>query len=101
MSEDTYIFTVEDRFSIDGRGVVLVPGIPWVGDFEISKGQAIKIIKPDLTEVDTFIKDVELIRFSRPVVPEERSAPILLPKDFNKFDIPVGSEVHLSNQESS
>lgn len=53
----TYLFSVEDRFSIEGRGTVLAPGIPRGRDIPtVRDGAKIQLRKPDLTVVNTFIK---------------------------------------------
>jgi hypothetical protein len=100
----TYLFSVEDRFAIEGRGVVLAPGIPRDLNLPgIRDGARIQLRKPDLTVVDTFIRSIEMIRYRPEVPPEKRTIPILLPKRFHKFDVPIGTEVFLhdeSNEEA-
>ena len=96
----TYLFSVEDRFSIEGRGTVLAPGIPRGRDFPaVRDGAKIQLRKPDLTVVDTYIKAIEMIRYRPDVPPEKRTTPILLPRDLHKFDIPIGTEVYLVDDE--
>jgi|GEM_PF-2681630 len=96
-----FLFTVVDHFSIEGRGVVLVPGIPHDSESRsIRKGAALRLRKPDLTEQDTQIRDLEILNY-RPNMPlEQRSTPILLPKDVHKFDVPIGTEVFLLDEET-
>lgn len=97
----TYLFSVEDRFSIDGRGTVLAPGIPRDRDLPIVRdGARIQLRKPDLTVIDTFLR-IEMIRYLPDVPPEKRTTPILLPKDIHKFDIPIGTEVYLVDDEET
>jgi len=96
----TYLFSVEDRFSIEGRGTVLAPGIPRNRDLPIVRdGARIQLRKPDLTIVDTFIKAIEMIRYRPDVPAEKRTTPILLPKDFHNHDVPIGTEVYLVDDE--
>ncbi len=95
-----FLFSVEDRFSIEGRGIVLAPGIRRNQDLPIVRdGAKIRLRKPDLTIVDTFIKAIEMIRYRPEVPPEKRTVPILLPKDFHKFDVPIGTDVYLVGDE--
>ena len=96
-----FLFTVVDRFAIEGRGVVLVPGIPHARESSaIRKGAAVRLRKPDLTQHDTEIRDLEMLNY-RPNMPlEQRSTPILLPKDIHKFDVPIGTEVYLLDEET-
>lgn len=91
-----YLFSVEDRFSIKGLGIVLAPGIPDAKNLSnIRKGSRIQLRKPDLTTIDTFIKDLEMIRRSPDVHREDCGTGVLPPQGFHKFDIPLGTEVHL------
>ena len=95
----TYLFSVEDRFSIEGRGVILVPGIPRDPGLPVVRdGARIQLRKPDLTVVDTFIRSLEMIRYRPELPPDKRTIPILLPKDFHKFDVPIGTEVFLHDE---
>jgi len=102
MNPMTYLFSVEDRFSIRGRGTVLAPGIPRNLNLPtIRDGAKIQLRKPDLTIVYTFIKAIEMIRYRPEVPPEKRTIPILLPKDIHKFDVPIGTEVYLVEDEET
>jgi len=89
-----HLFTVADRFQIEGRGCVLAPGLPIdAGSPNLRKGARIRLRTPAGTETDTFIKDLEMISYRHR--PEKISIPILLPKDITKKDVPVGTEVFL------
>ena len=95
----TYLFSVEDRFSIEGRGVILVPGIPRDPTLPIVRdGARIQLRKPDMTVIDTYIRSIEMIRHRPEVPPNKRTIPILLPKDFHKFDVPIGTKVFLHDE---
>ena len=69
-------------------GVPTEPGVP-----DVSRGDRIRLRKPNGKEIDTFIKEIEMICYRKR--PEKICIPILLPKDFTKDDIPVGTEVFL------
>ena len=95
----TFLFSVEDRFTIEKRGIILAPGIPRNVDLpNIRDGAKIQLRKPDLTIVDTFIETIEMIRFRPEVPPEKRTIPILLPENIHKFDVPIGTEVYLLDE---
>ncbi len=97
----TFLFTVEDRFTIEGRGVILTPGIPCQTNLPVVRdGARICLRRPDLSTTDTFIRSLEMIRYRPDVPSEKRTIPILLPKGFHKFDIPIGTEVFLLDEEN-
>jgi len=91
------LFTVVDTFSIDGRGIVLTPGISYKAytKFTISKGAPLRLLKPDLSTFDTEIRDLERLSYRTFKPIEEREIPILLPKEIRKDDIPIGTKVYL------
>jgi hypothetical protein len=89
-----HLFTVADRFQIEGRGCVLVPGLPTEpGSPNVRNGARIRLRTPDGRETDTFIKAIEMISYRKK--PEKICVPILLPQDITKEDVPVGTEVLL------
>ena len=89
-----HLFTVADRFQIEGRGCVLVPGLPTEpGSPDVVRGALIRLRRPDGREIDTCIKEIEMISYRKR--PEKICIPILLPKDVTKEDVPVGTEVFL------
>jgi hypothetical protein len=93
------LFTVADRFQIRGRGCVLVPGPSTeVGSPVIRVGDAIQLCTPDGRTIDTHIRGIEMINYLRK--PEKITAPILLPANLSKDDVPVGTEVLLMNSEA-
>lgn len=89
-----YLFTVTDRFSLPGRGLVIVPGIPWEGSPPIKRGAPLVLRTPLGDVIETSIRDLEFIRYM-PGRVMNRAMPVLLPKDIHKFDIPIGTEVFL------
>ena len=89
------LFTVADRFYIEGRGCVLVPGVSTDSSITgLRQGTRIRLRTPSGKEIDTFIKDLEMITH-RQEEPAKIAAPVLLPKDIAKEDVPVGTEVLL------
>jgi hypothetical protein len=89
-----HLFTVADRFQIEGRGCVLVPGFPCEpGDPNVNRGARIRLRTPTGREIDTFVKEIEMISYRKR--PEKIAAPVLLPHDITKDDVPVGTEVLL------
>jgi hypothetical protein len=89
-----HLFTVADRFQIEERGCVLVPGLPTEpGSPNVPRGARIRLRRPDGSETDTIIKEMEMISYRKR--PEKICIPILLPKDITKEDVPVGTEVFL------
>ncbi|EEF59008.1 hypothetical protein [Pedosphaera parvula] len=88
------LFIVADRFQIAGRGCVLVPGLPCEpGDPIVHRGARIRLRTPTGREIDTFVKELELISYRKR--PQKFAAPVLLPHDIMKDDVPVGTEVLL------
>ncbi len=92
-----HLFTVADRFQIEGRGCVLVPGLPTEpGSPNVVRGARIRLRTPEGKETDTLIKELELISYRKR--PEKICIPILLPSDITKDDVPIGTEVILLEQ---
>ena len=82
------LFTVEDTFLIQGRGLVPVPGITPVSDERINVGDNILIRRPDGTEFPWKIGGIEFI------TPQPKTFDVvILLKDLTKDDVPIGSEV--------
>ena len=87
-----YLFTVQDRFQIEGLGCVLVPGIPEDAP-EVTRGAKIVLRKPCGGEIQTSIKATESIRVQPR--PEKLHFPVVLPADITKEQVPNGTEVFL------
>lgn len=82
-----FLFKVDDRFMITGRGLVLTPGI----QNKMAKvGDQIKIITPDNKSIETTIRGLSLDEF--------RS--VYIGNNFSKEDVPIGSEVWLNKKYS-
>jgi len=93
LSNHPFLFTVTERFSITGRGVVIVPGIPWKGVPLVKRGDPLILRTPLADVIETSVGDVEMIHGPGPGGIE--AYPVLLPSTFHKFDIPIGTEVFL------
>ena len=88
-----FLCTVEDVFEITGRGCVLAPGISeeTPPDIKIRARDPIQLRRPDGSVVRTRIHAVEFLdRLDR-----SWCAPVLLPPEFAKSDVPIGTEIWL------
>src|SRR5262249_7031118 len=89
-----HLFTVTDRFQIEGRGCVLVPGLSCeAGDPVVRLGHRIRLRMPSGDELDTTVRGIEHIRYAK--APDKITFPILLPDNITMDHIPVGTEVLL------
>lgn len=94
ITDHLYLFTVADRFSIAGRGTVVVPGIPHSLQEPLIRRGAPLILRTPLGDImETYLQDFEMINY-REGTKRLEATPISLP-DLNKFDIPIGTEVYL------
>lgn len=104
LPELPFLFTVTDRFPLDKRGLLMMPGLPYGNIPAVRRGDPLTLRTPLGDIIETSIKELEWIRY---IPPEGRSDQnssllILLPKGIHKFDIPIGTEVFLgSNGDSS
>lgn len=90
--ELTLLFIVEDAFQITDRGCVLVPGpSAGPGGPTVRVGDPIRLVKPDGEVIDTEIRGIEML--GRRPRPKVITAPILLPLDITKEQVPVGTRV--------
>jgi hypothetical protein len=88
------LFVVTDCFQIGDRGCVLVPGLSTAaGSPVVRTGAAIQLRTPDGRVIDTHIRGIEMINYRQQ--PEKMTAPILLPPDVRKEEVPPGTEVFL------
>ena len=93
----THLFTVADCFQITGRGCVLVPGLSTdPGAPAIGRNSKIRLRTPIGAEIDTFIKDTEMITYRKK--PEKVTVPVLLPNNIAKEQVPPGTEVFLLDE---
>ena len=77
-----FLFKVQDRFFVTGRGLILVPGF---GDKKVRINDKIKIVRPDNSTIETTIKGISF----------NLDHDILVGNDLTKDDVPVGSEIWL------
>lgn len=80
-----FLFQVEERFMVTGRGLILLPGLC---DKTASINDKIKIIRPDKSIVETMIKGISF----------SLNRDILIDDSLTKDDVPIGSEVWLNNE---
>jgi hypothetical protein len=89
-----HLFTVADVFTIEGRGCVLIPGLPTEpGSPNVKRGARIRLRTPAGGVIDTSVRAIEMISYLKR--PEKICMPILLPDGIAKDDVPVGTEVLL------
>ncbi len=90
----TLLFIVEDAFQIAGRGCVLVPGPSTeAGGPVLHVGDPIRLIKPNGQAIETRIHGIEMIH--RRPSPKVITAPIALPDDITKDQVPAGTQMLL------
>jgi hypothetical protein len=80
-----HLFTVEDTFTIKGRGTVLVPGIVPEGEERFRIGDALRLRRPDGSEVEATIDGIDFFNVPHGAYP----IVIRLPKS----DVALGTEV--------
>jgi hypothetical protein len=80
-----FLFKVQDRYLISGRGLILIPGL---GDKKATIGDPIKIVKPDHTIIKTTIRGIGFNEFRD----------VLIGKDLSKEDVPIDSEIWLDKE---
>lgn len=82
------LFTVEDAFTIRGRGVILVPGIaPRPGE-RPRVGDPVVLHRPDGSRLEAEIGGLELLHTS----PDRPEIPILI-RGLSRADVPIGTQV--------
>jgi hypothetical protein len=82
------LFTVEDTFYVEGRGLVPVPGIVPQDEERFRVGDPIRLRRPDGSTLDWHIGGLEIICGAQP-----RDDVVVLLKGLRKDDLPVGTEV--------
>jgi hypothetical protein len=83
-----HLFTVEDTFLIEGRGLVPTPGIVPQGDERFRVGDPIRLKRPDGSEIEWQIGGLEFI-----CPPPRQDEVVILLKGLGKNDVPIGTEV--------
>lgn len=84
--EATLLFRVENVFQIEGRGCILLPGIPRSFHPPIRCGAALQLRRPDGTSISTSLGAFELIN-----TPKRNTA--VLVADIDKTEVPIGTDV--------
>ena len=82
------LFTVEDTFYIQGRGLVPFPGIVPIENERFHIGDSLLLKRPDGTTVMSRIAGIEMMN---PPLPN--FAVVVLLKELTKDDVPIGTEV--------
>jgi hypothetical protein len=80
------LFTVADTFTVQGRGIVLVPGIDPAEDERFKVGDPLLLKRPDGAEGVVIIGGLEFVH------PYPGWIAVLL-EESRKEDIPIGTEV--------
>lgn len=82
------LLTVKEAFEIEGRDLLLVPGIVPQEIELFSAGDPILLKYPDGRTVNTVISELELIH------PNPRNeVVVMMLKSLKKHDVPVGTEI--------
>lgn len=84
-----FLGRVDDTCQIEDRGCVVVPGIPTNASFNVSAGDAIRLKRPDGSEITTTIAGIALGG-------NIHSIPLLL-QAITKDDVPIGTELFVAD----
>lgn len=88
------IFTVEDTFKIDGRGIVAAANRP--PNFqEIKLGAVIVLVQPEGAEIITEVSGIDMFQTVSGI-----SKVAILIRNLTKEDVPAGTEVYLEETAS-
>jgi len=86
------LFVVEGTFTIFGRGIALLPGVPkHEPGPRVAPGMSIELRRPDGTILATTIRAIEWFQ-----TPPQPAAPLLMPPEIAKEEVPEGTEVWLA-----
>ncbi|MFL9484814.1 hypothetical protein ACI6Q2_18665 [Chitinophagaceae bacterium LWZ2-11] len=77
------LFIVEERFMLTGMGLLLTPGL---GENFVKVGTKIKLIRPDKSVIEAFVKITAFNNYQS----------IGVGNQLTKDDVPVGTEVWLA-----
>ncbi len=83
--------TIHDVFQIDDRGCVVLPGLLLDADPHVCIGDPVTLRRPDGTEIQTSVAGIEMIHTL-----DRNAMPILLPKNIHKDDLPIGTELTIT-----
>ena len=81
------LFIVEDSFSVDGHGLVLIPGILFEGEERFRIGDRMTLRQPDGLTREVRIGGSALL------YPNPRCDVVILLRGMTKGDAPVGTQV--------
>jgi hypothetical protein len=81
--------TIRTVLTIQDRGVVVLPAIPFGSNVNVRVGDHGYIITPNGECLDVIIRGMELVRTTNPL-----GAGVLLPNGFVEADVPIGSTFH-------
>jgi len=84
------LIVIEDTFLIKGRGLVPVPGIVPQGEERFRVGDPITVKRPDGSHFEWTIGGLEILSGAPP---RPKNDVVILLKDLNKEDVPIGSEL--------
>ena len=85
------LFVVEGLFTVGGRGVALLPGVPkYEPGPRVAAGMPVELRRPDGTVLATMIRGIEWFQ-----TPPTAAAPLHMPPEIKKEDVPIGTEVWL------
>jgi hypothetical protein len=92
----TLLLKVEEVLEIQGRGSVILPGIfdSELNKVTVSRGDPIELRKPDGSRIVTHAEAFEFLDRSN----RRSSLVIVLPAEFKKKDIPIGTEIWLRDR---
>jgi len=87
------LFVVEGTFTLFGRGIALLPGLPKNEPRpRVAPGMSIELRRPDGTILATTIRAIEWFQ-----TPPQPAAPLQLPPAITKEEVPDGTEVWLAD----
>lgn len=78
--------TIRTVLTIQDRGVVVLPAIPFGSNVNVRVGDHGYIITPNGDCLDLIIRGMELVRTTKPL-----GAGVLLPNGYVEADVPIGS----------
>jgi hypothetical protein len=83
------LFVVEETFTVRGRGIALLPGVPKNdASIRVTNGMPIELRRPDGSILTTTIRAIEWFQ-----TPPMTTAPLHLRPEVDRGDVPAGTEV--------
>ncbi len=89
------LFSVTDTFTIQGRGIVLLPELKLVDDERFRVGDLVRLRRPDGTEDVVPIRGLEFLKCE-----DGPCKLVIMLSGMSKEDVPVGTEVWSIDQPS-